>query len=101
MVETSRPEGRIDGPSKRVLWLVITQSGFYRTALQLGNVPIVLPFVVAELHAELWMAALIFPAFTAGAAIGNMLAPAVLAAVPRRRRLVIIVFGLTAGRRRC
>ncbi|BBC63598.1 hypothetical protein [Mycobacterium marinum] len=95
MVETSRPEGRIDGPSKRVLWLVITQSGFYRTALQLGNVPIVLPFVVAELHAELWMAALIFPAFTAGAAIGNMLAPAVLAAVPRRRRLVIIVFGLT------
>lgn len=91
MVGTSHPAGHIGG-SRRVVWLIITQSGFYRTALQLGNVPIVLPFVVAELHAELWMAALIFPAFTAGGAIGHVLAPAVLAAIPRRRRLVIIVF---------
>lgn len=92
MVGTSHPTGHIGGTSRRVVWLIITQSGCYRTALQLGNVPIVLPFVVAELHAELWMAALIFPAFTAGGAIGHVLAPAVLAAVPRRRRLVIIVF---------
>ncbi|CAM4384369.1 hypothetical protein MB901379_00418 [Mycobacterium basiliense] len=94
MVEAASSAGHVDGTSKRVLWLIITQSGFYRTALQLGNIPIVLPFVVAELHAELWMAALIFPSFTAGTAIGNMIAPAVLAAVPRRGRLVIIVLGL-------
>ncbi|ORW94014.1 hypothetical protein [Mycobacterium szulgai] len=94
MMGTSHPAGQIDGTSRRVVWLIITQSGFYRTALQLGNVPIVLPFVVAELHAELWMAALIFPAFTAGGAIGNVFAPAALAAAPRRYRLVIIVFFL-------
>lgn len=91
MVGTSQSAGHIDGTTRHVIWLIITQSGFYRTALQLGNVPIVLPFVVAELHAELWIAALIFPAFTAGGAIGNVLAPAALAAVPRRRRLVTIV----------
>lgn len=91
MAKTSHRVSSADGMSKRILRLIIAQSGFYSAALQLGNVSIVLPFVVAELDAELWIAALIFPAFTAGGAIGNVVAPPAVAAVPRRHRLFIIV----------
>lgn len=91
VAKTSHRVSSADGMSKRILRLIIAQSGFYSAALQLGNVSIVLPFVVAELDAELWIAALIFPAFTAGGAIGNVVAPPAVAAVPRRHRLFIIV----------
>jgi MFS family permease len=79
------------GSTKGVLRLLIVQSGFYRSALQLGNIPIVLPFVCAELSVPLWMAALVFPAFTAGGAIGNVLAPKALDLISRRYRLFIVV----------
>lgn len=57
MAKTSHRVSSADGMSKRILRLIIAQSGFYSAALQLGNVSIVLPFVVAELDAELWIAA--------------------------------------------
>lgn len=96
VANTSPPASTADDTTNRTVRLMVTQSGFYRTALRLGNIPIVLPFVIAELDADLWIAAPIFPAFTAGGAIGNVLAPAALAAVPRRRQFLAIVSCLTA-----
>jgi hypothetical protein len=67
---------------------LLAQGTFYSSALQLSNVSAVLPFICAQLG-SMWMAGLLYPAFSIGIIAGHAASPLILG---RSRHLKHLVF---------
>lgn len=73
--------------------VLLTQGTFYTTGMQLANIAVVLPFICAQ-HGNLWAAALLFPAYSIGAILGNSVSPFVLERSRHLRHLVLAATSL-------
>ncbi|BBY82249.1 MFS transporter [Mycolicibacterium pulveris] len=73
--------------------VLLTQGTFYTTGMQLANIAVVLPFICAQ-HGSLWAAALVFPAYSIGAILGNSMSPFVLERSRHQRHLVLVATSL-------
>lgn len=83
---------------------LITHGTFYSAGTQLSNVAVVLPFICAG-RGMGWVAALLYPAYCIGKAVGNAVSPGVLQWSHQQRHLVVattvaamaVLVGLTAA----
>lgn len=76
--------------------VLLTQGTFYTTGMQLANIAVVLPFICAH-HGNLLAAALVFPAYSLGAILGNSISPVVLERSRHLRHLVLVATSLTTA----
>jgi hypothetical protein len=67
---------------------LITHGTFYSAGSQLSNVSVVLPFIFAG-RGMAWLAALLYPAYCVGKAVGNSASPCILDWSRHNRHLVI------------
>lgn len=67
---------------------LITHGTFYTAGTRLSNVSVVLPFICAE-RGLTWLAALLYPAFAIGTAVGNSVSPFILHWSRHLRHLVV------------
>lgn len=67
---------------------LITQGTFYNAGSLLSNVSVVLPFICAG-QGMAWLAALLYPVYSIGTAVGNSVAPYILDCARHRRHLVV------------
>ncbi|MDV3124669.1 MFS transporter [Mycobacterium sp. 21AC1] len=83
---------------------LITHGTFYSAGSQLSNVSVVLPFICAG-QGMGWLAALMYPAYCIGKAVGNAVSPYILQWSRHQRHLVVaatvaamaVLVGLTAA----
>jgi len=68
--------------------LLLTQGTLYNMGLQVANVSVVLPFVLAQ-QGIIWAAGLLYPAFMIGILVGDSGAPFVIARFRRVKHLVV------------
>lgn len=68
--------------------LLLAQGALYTTGLQLANVAVVLPFILAQ-QGIYWAAGLLYPAYTIGIILGNSLSPYVLQRSAHLKHLVV------------
>lgn len=67
---------------------LITHGTCYNAGTVMSNVSVVLPFICAA-QGMAWLAALLYPAYSIGAAVGNSVAPAILDLTRHHRHLVV------------
>jgi len=67
---------------------LLAQGTLYITGLQLANVSVVLPFIAAEYNL-LWVAGLLYAAYSVGIVVGNSLSPYVLQRAQHNKHFLI------------
>lgn len=77
-----------DGAQRGRFGQLITHGTFYSAGTQLSNVSVVLPFICAG-RGMGWLAALLYPAYCLGKAVGNAVSPLVLHWSRQQRHLVV------------